>query len=219
MLNYKEEVFGNSILHFMAYDDLNDSAKLLLENGAMANTRNLNEETPLHWAARVGSLKTMEVLVMHHADVNAADVTNGTALHSAAAAGMPDSVPFLLSNGCNWELLDGDGKSALQIAKEFNDEAHAAVAFIIEKKMKACDGHYVPVSDPVPERRSGVEVPGVETQVDNDMLHTVAIETGIVTRLDVVGHVSQPNRDDVAAATVHFGEQASARATSPSSRC
>jgi len=218
VLNYKEEVFGNSILHFMAYDDLNDSAKLLLENGAEVNNRNINEETPLHWAARVGSLKTMEVLVMYHANVNAADVTNGTALHSAAAAGMPDSVPFLLSNGCNWELLDGDGKTALQIAKEYNDEAHTAVAFMIEKNMKACGGYYVPVRDPVPERRSGVEVPGVETQVDDEMLHTTAMQTGIVTRLDVVGHVKEPNRDEIAVSTMHFGEHTSSRPTSPMTR-
>ena len=112
VLNYKEEVFGNSILHFMAYDDLNDSAKLLLENGAEVNNRNINEETPLHWAARVGSLKTMEVLVMYHANVNAADITNGTALHSAAAAGMPDSCLLYTSPSPRDATLSGMPSSA-----------------------------------------------------------------------------------------------------------
>jgi hypothetical protein len=192
-VNYAEAVFGNTLLHFMAYDDLNDAAEMLLTNGAHVSIRNFNEETPLHWAARVGSLKTMEVLVSFHADVNAADVTGGTALHSAAAAGMPDSIPFLLSNGCDWELCDGDGKTALQVARMGSGEGHAAVKYIIEKSMKVNGNHYVPVgSQEPPSRRPGRECPGMETQVDHGMLHSSASEMGIVTRLDVVSHLDEP---------------------------
>jgi hypothetical protein len=72
--------FGKTPLMTAAQYDLLDSAKLLLERGAMVNARNSQEalyfggRTALHYAAQSGSLAMMELLVAHGADRTLRDV-------------------------------------------------------------------------------------------------------------------------------------------------
>ena len=233
LVNYAEPVFGNSILHFMAYDDLKDSATLLLKNGAFQDIRNVNEETPLHWAARVGSLKVVEVLLEHGANINASDSTGGTPLHSAAGAGNPESIPLLMASGANWGLTDGDGKTPLELARsgarqvgddkdsqgQHAKEGFAAVIYIIEKNMKVKgDHHYVPDAEEPPKRRPGDFIPGVETQVDEFTLTQSASQTGMYTRLDAVNQLSEPELHGVDTGTLPMPRSPDARASSPQTK-
>ncbi|KAJ1429898.1 ankyrin repeat-containing domain protein, partial [Ochromonadaceae sp. CCMP2298] len=55
-----------------------------------------NNETPLHWCARLNSLKTARALLSHGAHVDAADNACSTPLHYAALAGALEIVPLLL---------------------------------------------------------------------------------------------------------------------------
>jgi len=197
VLNFRDSNYGNSILHYLAYDDLDDATRMLLEGGAYCNITNYNDETPLHWAARVGSLKVAEVLLEHGININAQDVTGGTALHSAVSVGNPDIIPFLIANGCDLECQDGDGMNAIQVveqcmanteSKEKNSGYHACM-FMLTRQQKhghAAIHHRKPQFRKTATRRADEEVPAMETQVDTSMLRTAAAELGLVTRLDMV---------------------------------
>jgi ankyrin repeat protein len=61
---------GRRPLHYAAYRDREDVAKLLLEKGAEINTADRFGETPLHAAAFFGSLNVVRLLVDRGANIN-----------------------------------------------------------------------------------------------------------------------------------------------------
>lgn len=52
--------------------------------------------TPLHFAANLGNVKVIELLVKHGADVNAVDGYNTTPLHYAEMSGNVRAIEFLV---------------------------------------------------------------------------------------------------------------------------
>ena len=63
LVNFQELEYNNSILHFVAYNDVYDAIEMLLSYGANPNIRNINEETPIHWATSMGSLKSLSIFI------------------------------------------------------------------------------------------------------------------------------------------------------------
>jgi len=196
-VNYCDEEFGNSILHFMVYNDLSDAVEMLLMNGADPNIRNFNNETPLHWSTRMGSLKSTSLLIDYGIDTNARDNSGGTALHNGASVGNPECIPLLLSSGIGVDITDSDHMTAFDIAKIGQGEGFSAVAFILQKHLMRSESSrdlYIPKPGmSVKNSRRGYDLPGVETQVDHTMLMQSASATGIVTRLDVVSNANSRN--------------------------
>lgn len=88
--NWRDPMFGNSSLHNMVFSNSTIQVSLLLECGADPNIRNKNNETPLHWACRMSSLKAATILLDNGADINATDASGSTPLHCAAAYGIPE---------------------------------------------------------------------------------------------------------------------------------
>lgn len=80
-----------------------DSAavKSLLEGKADPNVRDETESTPLHVAARSGSLDITQMLVASKADVNATNKSGQTPLQCAAMGGHDEVVTALLKAGAN----------------------------------------------------------------------------------------------------------------------
>lgn len=68
---------------------------LLLDAGANVQARNVNKQSPMHYAARAGDLPLIKLLHKHGADLNLSDRTRRTVLHEAAAAGHKQVVEFL----------------------------------------------------------------------------------------------------------------------------
>jgi uncharacterized protein len=58
-----------------------------------------NGDTPLYMAAEAGSLQMAEMLVAHHATVNARNVANGTPLGAAVFFKHADVARFLREHG------------------------------------------------------------------------------------------------------------------------
>ena len=85
----------------------------LEELGADVDARDVNDFTPLHWAAmNNGEPAIIRALGSAGADVEAHDFTNGwTPLHLAAVGQNPDIVDALLEAGADARRLDNDGKT------------------------------------------------------------------------------------------------------------
>jgi ankyrin repeat protein len=78
-------------------------------------------ETPLHFAARLGHIKVVKVLLSSGAPVNASDGSQLTPLHRAASYGQHQVVKLLLASKADRSAKSWDGKTALDFAKESGD--------------------------------------------------------------------------------------------------
>jgi uncharacterized protein len=99
-------------------------AAVLLSNGVDINTRDKYGVTALHWAINTGKYPLAEFLIEKGADVNASIATKpgaegATPLHFAAGHGQSPLVKLLLAKGANPTAKTKDGKTPLDIAKEY----------------------------------------------------------------------------------------------------
>jgi ankyrin repeat protein len=113
---------GTSALHWAAFNDDLDLARMVLAAGAdvKAATR-IGGITPLFMAARNGSAPMIELLVKAGADVNSATATGATPLMMAASSGNGEAVKALLDHGANSNAKDtAHGQTALMFAASLN---------------------------------------------------------------------------------------------------
>jgi len=109
----------NTLLHLGAYADNVAWLSCVLARGPTdVNVRNANGETPLHWAAKMNSTASVDVLLNAGADVDARDKSLSCPLHVAASQGHPEMVALLLNRRCDAAAVDGDGASALAVARQ-----------------------------------------------------------------------------------------------------
>ncbi|PRP75700.1 ankyrin repeat protein [Planoprotostelium fungivorum] len=94
----------------------------LLARGAAVNavTKN-NTETPLHCAAREGSLDICKALVLNGADVSAKSKTSTTPLHISITCQHPSLTKFLLDNGSDPTVVSYQG-TPFDIASALRDK-------------------------------------------------------------------------------------------------
>ena len=102
-------------------DDVGRIQALLATNSALVHLPGKDDLTPLHVAARSGSLKAAAALLEHGADVNAADVHGCSPLHSAVYGQRTRVAEFLLSHGANVNAARDDGTTPLYYAAADGD--------------------------------------------------------------------------------------------------
>ncbi|WP_166792097.1 ankyrin repeat domain-containing protein [Pedobacter alluvionis] len=101
-----------------------DVVKLLLANGAVANTQDQKGNTPLHYASENNSMEIAELLLAHGADLNIQNNSGNQALWTAtfsAADGDQNKIPLvklLLQNGADKQHLNNVGKKPVDIANK-----------------------------------------------------------------------------------------------------
>src|SRR5689334_11195681 len=100
---------GNTALHWAAYRDDAEMARVLIQAGAHANVKTrLGGVTPLQLAATNGNAAIVELLVKAGAEVNAPNSNGTTPLMFAAASGKTEAIRILLDNGANVNARDSN---------------------------------------------------------------------------------------------------------------
>ncbi|MCC6003801.1 MAG: ankyrin repeat domain-containing protein [Thermofilum sp.] len=96
-----------------------DTARVrkLLRKGANVNAKYGDSDlTPLHWAAFLGHVDVVRLLLEHGAEVNARNKYGETPLHRAAAYGRADAARLLLEHGADVNARDEYGWTPLHVA-------------------------------------------------------------------------------------------------------
>ncbi len=123
MLSLKDQAQvgdGRQAIHQFATDNHETLIRTALQHGVSVNSRNDSDETPLHYAARAGSLRAGLTLLKKGADVNAISKhTKVTPLILAGESGNRKSIGMLLKHGARRDLKDAFGKRARDRYREF----------------------------------------------------------------------------------------------------
>jgi ankyrin repeat protein len=106
------------VLHHAAAAGREDIVRLVLRRGAYVDATTSDGETAFHLAARNCRLRTISVLVAHHARTNIFDRHGQTALHCMAELGLDEGFRAVCPNSVDLDVSSGDalGRSCLLIA-------------------------------------------------------------------------------------------------------
>jgi ankyrin repeat protein len=102
--------------------------KALLNQGVSANSADRREITPLMYAAEIGSLESMKILIEHGADINAQNAFGSTALMWSVSD--PRKIRLLLDHGADVNKVAKTGRTALIIAA-FTDPSAEVVRMLL----------------------------------------------------------------------------------------
>lgn len=113
-------------------------ASQLIDKGADVNKPGW---TPLHYASTYGHLELMNLLLEHHAYIDAASPNESTPLMMAAMYGTASAVKLLLEAGADPMLRNAQGLTAFDFAEKANrsDAAHIIAAFMRARTPKAIE--------------------------------------------------------------------------------
>ena len=108
-----------SIKHFDYFVELGADPLLLDRRGCSG----------LHYAARVNNLDVVNRILKSEPHINATDGFGWTCLHWAASSIQESAqvIKVLIDEGCNKDLKDRDGRTALDLANKFNNTNSMAV--------------------------------------------------------------------------------------------
>jgi ankyrin repeat protein len=161
-INLRESKYGRTLLSLAVGNDKYYSTKVLLENNANVNIRDLRNTSPIEEATKYISFKknTLEILkllVKHGANVNDADITKRNEdtvqyiVPLVNATSNFNCTKFLLDKGANL-YVKYDGVFPVwhqMLIIDFDEYIFVAKYLIVEKKMPIPN----PISFSVPEKK------------------------------------------------------------------
>lgn len=119
-INDGEVEFLNSALHLACVGGNVDIIELLIEKGANINSKNKNDDTPLHLAAVSEKCQWSAIKLLIDAGANVDSINNSkvTPLHISAQRGRRDVSQLLLERGADVNLKNVEDKSALELCND-----------------------------------------------------------------------------------------------------
>jgi ankyrin repeat protein len=138
---------GTTALHWAAYQNDVETARLLLEAGADVEATTRLGMTPLSLAAIGGDAGMLRLLLEAGADPNQTSGEGETPLMSAARAGLPDAIALLLGHGAEVDAVEGwRGQTALMwAASEDNGTAVTTLVKGGADVQAVSEGGYTPL--------------------------------------------------------------------------
>lgn len=125
---------GNTALMLAAWKENVPAAKLLVEKGALVHHFGW---TPLHYAAAVGNVEIMTLLLNEGAVVDALSPNTTTPLMMAARSGHNQAAILLIEHGADVSLKNHMQFTAIRFAKEGEFKS---LQEILEKRLKEQQG-------------------------------------------------------------------------------
>jgi hypothetical protein len=110
-----------------AREGLNKIVLAALDEGADVEARDGYDYNALAYAVRFGHYRTVEILVALGADPPALIEKGATFLILSALEGSADIGEYLISLGVPIDVVDGDGDSAMSVAKKLGHEEFVAM--------------------------------------------------------------------------------------------
>jgi hypothetical protein len=126
------------------------------------NTDKQSKNTPLMYAARGGHKRIAVALLDYGAAVNRVNVANESALHHACHRGQTAMIEFLLDEGCDCNVTDRQGVTALIICAQNGDlkSVEALLAFGASPLQRRFEDHLTPleIAQKLPDSEDKVEM-------------------------------------------------------------
>ena len=111
---------GDKLIHFLASHGDTEAVDWLLCNDVHIETKNKNEETPIHKAAMTGNVEMIKHLKKRGADLYARDKYSLSPMESALLGDRIESIKCLKELGANINTRDGNGRTPIFKAVMFN---------------------------------------------------------------------------------------------------
>jgi ankyrin repeat protein len=121
--NTSHSITNHSALYEAALNNQKAAVLFLLEQGAEPDFVNFADETPMHACARSGAIEIAQALQLRGVDLDARNEKNQTPLILAVLGGNKTNkanivfVKWLLEQKVQWDVIDSDGKTALDYSK------------------------------------------------------------------------------------------------------
>ena len=123
LLNKVSKEDRDTALIIAVYNGHEKIVQLLLENGADANAKEVDDEPALIMAAKKGYSGVVRLLLVAGANIEAKDMYGETALLLGARYGHEDVIQLLLEKRADTDATNHYGLTALKIAERYKHEA------------------------------------------------------------------------------------------------
>lgn len=109
----------NQESNFPYFSGAVDIVELLIQHKAAVNAHNINKETPLHIAARLGYEKIVGILIENGAEIEDRNGGNKTPLFLAVLKRELNAVYMLIRHGADINTADSESNTALHVAAKY----------------------------------------------------------------------------------------------------
>ena len=106
---------GSSVLHYAVLGQNAEALHSLLQQTDQISISNDLNETPLHWACRLGDSFIVSLLLIHGADVDYPDLENNTPMHWAAEEGHENVLRILKKAGADPNFRNNENQTPKEL--------------------------------------------------------------------------------------------------------